>query len=225
MLSIPTFRASIFGGSLFRLGIGAMVFMLPLMFQLGFGLSPFASGLLSFAGAIGAILMRATAAPVLRRFGIRRVILINSFVAAGMIAACALFTAAMPYALIIGILLVGGFFRSLQFTSMNSLAYADLPDRAMSQATSFTSVAQQLSISSGVAVAALVLETMRYWRGGSAILVSDFQIAFLIVGAIAVCSVLLVLPLPKNAGAALTRRPTVGKEAASEAAAETERQI
>jgi EmrB/QacA subfamily drug resistance transporter len=225
LLSTPTFRASVMGGSLFRLGIGAMVFLLPLQLQLGFGLTPFASGMLTFAGAIGAILMRATAAPILRRFGIRRVILYNTLIASSMIAACALFVPGIPYAFIIGVLLVGGFFRSLQFTSLNSLAYADISDRAMSQATSFTSVAQQLSISSGVAVAALVLESMRHVRGGAEILVADFQIAFLVVGAISVCSILFVLPLPSDAGAALVRRPTATKEAAAEAATETEKQI
>jgi EmrB/QacA subfamily drug resistance transporter len=225
MLSVPTFRASVVGGSLYRLGIGAMVFLLPLLFQLGFGLTPFASGMLTFAGAIGAILMRATAARILRRFGIRRAILYNTVVASGLIAACALFTPGVPYWFILTVLLVGGFFRSLQFTSLNSLAYADISDRSMSQATSFTSVAQQLSISAGVAVAALVLESLRYGRGDAAILIGDFQIAFLLVGVISMCSMLFVLPLPKDAGAALTRRPTVAKEAASEAAAETERQI
>ena len=95
----------------------------------------------------------------------------------------------------------------------------------MSQATSFTSVAQQLSISAGVTVAALILETLRYSRGTSAILVSDFQIAFLIVGAISLSCILFVLPLPKDAGSALTRRPPAAKEAAAEAAAETDRQI
>ena len=225
LLSTPTFRASVVGGSLFRLGIGALVFLLPLQLQLGFGLSPFASGMLTFAGAIGAMLMRTTAAPILRRFGIRRVIVYNTVIASGMIAACALFVPGVPYAFIIGVLLVGGFFRSLQFTSLNSLAYADISDRSMSQATSFTSVAQQLSISSGVTVAALVLESMRHVRGGTDILVSDFQIAFLVVGAISMCSILFVLPLPWDAGAALVRRPTTAKEAATEAATETERQI
>ncbi len=222
LLSLPTFRASVVGGSLFRLGIGAMVFLLPLLFQLTFGLTPFASGMITFAGAVGAILMRATAAPILRRFGIKRVILYNTVIASALIAACALFTPATPYALILLLLLIGGFFRSLQFTSLNSLAYADLEARSMSQATSFTSAAQQLSISSGVAVAALSLETLRYLAGTSAITVADFQITFLIVGAISVCSILFVLPLPRNAGAALTRRPVVE---ATEAAAETERQI
>ena len=225
LLSVPTFRASIIGGSLFRVGIGAMVFLLPLLFQLVFGLTAFASGALTFAGAIGAILMRATAAPILRRFGIKRVVTYNAAIAAGLIAACALFVPGVSHLFIIALLLVGGFFRSLQFTSINSLAYADLETKSMSQATSFTSVAQQLSISAGVTVAALVLETLRYSRGGSAILVSDFQIAFLIVGAISLSCILFVLPLPKDAGSALTRRPPAVKEAAAEAAAETDRQI
>jgi hypothetical protein len=220
LLNVPTFRASIIGGSLFRIGIGAMVFLLPLLFQLGFGLSPFASGSLTFAGAIGAILMRATAAPILRRFSIKRVVTFNALIAAGLIGACALFAPGVPQAFIIAMLLIGGFFRSLQFTSMNSLAYADLEQRSMSQATSFTSVAQQLSISTGVAVAALVLESLRFSRGHSQILISDFQIAFLVVAAISASCIFFVMTLPKDAGASLTRRAP-----AEAAASETDRQI
>ncbi len=136
-----------------------------------------------------------------------------------------MFVPGTPVVVIMAVLVIGGFFRSLQFTSMNSLAYADLEAKSMSQATSFTSVAQQLSISAGVTVAALVLETLRYGRGGSAILVSDFQIAFLIMGAISFSCILFVLRLPKDAGSALTRRPPAAKEAAAEAATETDRQI
>jgi len=207
LLSIPTFRASVVGGFLFRIGIGAMPFLLPLMFQLGFGLTPLQSGLLTFAGAIGAITMRANAAPVLRRFGIKRVLVINTFVAAAFIAACGFF-ADMPYWLIFALLLVGGFFRALQFTSLNSLAFADLGQRSMSKATSFTSVAQQLSITAGVAVSALALESVRLIRGDSAILAADFLPAFFVVGVISASAIFFLAPLPKNAGESLIRRPT-----------------
>ena len=126
---MPTFRVSIIGGSLFRIGIGAMAFLLPLLFQLGFGLTPFASGALTFAGAIGAILMKldrgADSAPL--RLPARGHY--NAVIAAGLIAACALFVPATPHLFIIALLLVGGFFRSLQFTSINSLAYADISKR------------------------------------------------------------------------------------------------
>jgi EmrB/QacA subfamily drug resistance transporter len=207
LLSIPTFRASVAGGSLFRVGIGALPFLLPLLFQVGFGMSALQSGLLTFAGAIGAMVMRASAATILRRFGIKRVVLVNTAVASGFIAACALFRPDTPYAFIVSVLLVGGFFRALQFTSLNSLAFADLGSSEMSQATSFTSVAQQISITAGVAVAALALEGVRFVRGDVVLAASDFIPAFLIVAAISATSVVFLLPLPIDAGASLTALP------------------
>jgi EmrB/QacA subfamily drug resistance transporter len=207
LLSIPTFRASVGGGSLFRIGIGALPFLLPLLFQIGFGMSALQSGLLTFAGAIGAMVMRASAATILRRFGIKRVVLINTVVAAAFIAACALFRPDTPYAFIIFVLLVGGFFRALQFTSLNSLAFADLGSSEMSQATSFTSVAQQISITAGVAVAALALEGVRYVRGDVVLAASDFIPAFLVVALVSASSIFFLLPLPIDAGASLTALP------------------
>jgi EmrB/QacA subfamily drug resistance transporter len=207
LLSVQTFRASVAGGSLFRIGIGAMPFLLPLMFQLGFGLSPLQSGLLTFAGAAGAILMRASAAPILRRFGIKRVLVVNTVIAVAFIAACGLFTPGTPYFIVIAVLFVGGFFRSLQFTSLNSLAFADLGQSTMSQATSFTSVAQQISISAGVAVAAVVLEILRYSRGTNEILLSDFSIAFFAVSLCSLGAIFLLLKLPIDAGASLISAP------------------
>lgn len=207
LFSVQTFRASVIGGSLFRVGVGAMPFLLPLMFQLGFGLSPLQSGLLTFAGAAGAILMRFTVAPILRRFGIKRVLVVNTFVAASFVAAAGLFTPATPYLIIIAVLLVGGFFRSLQFSTLNSLAFADLGTSTMSQATSLTSVAQQISVSAGVAVAAIVLESLRYARGGHEILLSDFSIGFFAVAACSAASIFVLVRLPIDAGTALIAPP------------------
>jgi amino acid transporter len=134
------------------------------------------------------------------------VILVNGLIASFFIATPAFFTTATPYAVIAGVLLIGGFFRALQFSSVNSLAFADLDSRQMSQATSITSVAQQLAIATGVAVAALVLDATRFARGDTALLPADFAPAFVIVGVIAVCSAFLFIGLPKDAGSALTAR-------------------
>jgi hypothetical protein len=206
LLRIRTFRSSVAGGYLFRIGIGAMAFLLPLMFQIGFGMTPFESGLLTFWGAVGAMLLRPTVPVILRRFGFRHVILVNGLIASFFIATPAFFTAATPYAVIAGVLLIGGFFRALQFSSVNSLAFADLDSRQMSQATSITSVAQQLAIATGVAVAALALDATRFTRGDTALLAADFAPAFVIVGVIAVCSAFFFIGLPKDAGSALTAR-------------------
>lgn len=207
LLSVQTFRASVVGGSLFRIGIGAMPFLLPLMFQLGFGMSALQSGLLTFAGAAGAMLMRASVAPILRRFGIKRVLVINTVVATTFLAACGFFTPGTPYFLIIAILFIGGFFRALQFSSLNSLAFADLGSSTMSQATSFTSVAQQISVSAGVAVAAIVIEILRYARGTNEILLSDFSIAFFAVSLCSLTAIFMLWKLPIDAGASLIAPP------------------
>ena len=207
LFSVQTFRVSVVGGSLFRIGVGAMPFLLPLMFQFGFGMNPLQSGLLTFAGAAGAMLMRASVAPVLRRFGIKRVLVINTFVAAAFIAACGFFEPGTPYFIIIAVLFVGGFFRALQFSTLNSLAFADLGTATMSQATSLTSVAQNISISAGVAVSAIVIETLRYSRASHDILLSDFKIAFFFVAACSLTAMFLMIRLPFDAGTSLIAPP------------------
>ena len=204
LLKVKTFYASVVGGFIFRLGIGATPFLLPLLLQLGFGLTPFQSGILTFASAVGAMAMKATAAPILRRFGFRSVLVINAVVSGLFIGATALFTPVTPHAVIFTVLVVGGFFKSLQFTSINSLAYADIEPRAMSRATSFASVAQQLSLSAGVAVGALVLEIQRHGRPDMAVQSSDFATAFIVVGAISAASALIFMMLSKSAGASLS---------------------
>ena len=205
LLKIETFYASVVGGFLFRVGIGAMPFLLPLLFQLGFGMTPFQSGLLTVAGAIGAVTMKATAARILRRFGFRRVLLINALVSSLFLAASALFQPGVPLMVIFAVLLVGGFFKSLQFTSINTLAYADIEPKAMSRATSFASVVQQLSLSAGVAIGALILELERMGRHATNVEASDFIAAFVVVAAIAASSALIFVSLPQEAGASLSR--------------------
>jgi hypothetical protein len=122
------------------------------------------------------------------------------------LAAIALFTAGTPHAVVFAVLLVGGFFKSLEFTSINAIAYADIGTKAMSRATSFASVAQQLSLSAGVAVGALVLEIERMGRSDASVVAADFPLAFVLVAAIAASSALIFATLPKEAGASLSAR-------------------
>ncbi|MGZ8417226.1 MAG: DHA2 family efflux MFS transporter permease subunit [Methyloceanibacter sp.] len=206
LLKVDTFFASVVGGFLYRIGVGAMPFLLPLMLQLGFGLNAMQSGLLTFASAVGAVAMKTTAAPILRRFGFKRVLVTNAVVSSLFIAAIALFTAGTPHWVVLAVLLVGGFLKSLEFTSINSIAYADIDVKAMSRATSFASVAQQLSLSAGVAIGALVLEAQRMGRGGTDVVASDFPLAFVLVAAAAASSALIFAMLPKGAGASLSSR-------------------
>jgi len=206
LLRVDTFFASVVGGFLYRIGVGALPFLLPLMLQLGFGLNPMQSGLLTFASAVGAVAMKTTAAPILRRFGFKRVLVTNAVVSSLFLAAIALFTAGTPHWIILAVLLVGGFLKSLEFTSINSIAYADIDSKAMSRATSFASVAQQLSLSAGVAIGALVLEAQRMGRGSEDVVAGDFPLAFVLVAAIAATSSLIFAMLPKGAGASLSAR-------------------
>ncbi|MFI4987734.1 MAG: MFS transporter, partial [Alphaproteobacteria bacterium] len=208
LLRIPTFRASVAGSFLFRIGIGASPFLLPLMFQEGFGLDPLHSGMLTFASAAGALTMKFTAGPILRRFGFRPILIGNALLGGALLAASGLFRQTTPGWLILAVLLIGGFFRSLQFTSMNVIAYAELPTARMSKATSFTSMAQQLSASVGVGIGALMLHLTLTARGGDHLVSSDFWPAFLAVGGIASLAALVFLPLPLDSGAELSgRRP------------------
>src|SRR5437588_7494316 len=122
-----------------------MPFLLPLLLQLGFGLTAFQSGLITLSNVVGAMGMKTIVPLILRRWGFRRVLVANAMISATLVAACATFQPGVPFAWIIGILVVGGFFRSLEFTSLNIIAYADVDHRRMSRATSLVSVSQQVS--------------------------------------------------------------------------------
>jgi EmrB/QacA subfamily drug resistance transporter len=206
LFKLATFRASIFGGFMFRLGIGALPFLLPLLLQIGFDLTPFQSGLITFTGALGSMFMKAAVAGVLKRFGYRPVLIYNSFISAAFLAACASFVPGMPYAAMIAILLAGGFFRSLQFTAINTIAYAEIEPALISKATTLVSVAQQLAISTGVAVGALVVEITLRLKHGSTIGAMDFPPAFFVVGTLTAAASLVFLRLPPDAGAELAGR-------------------
>jgi EmrB/QacA subfamily drug resistance transporter len=228
MLRLPTLRASIIGGFLFRLGIGALPFLLPLLMQVGFGLSPFKSGLVTFASAIGAMGMKTLAARIIKTFGFRNIMVINAIVSSAFLGACALFTAATPLLLIMIILVVGGFFRSLQFTAINTVAYAEVEPARLSRATTLVSVNQQLAISAGVAVGAFCVESTMALRHQNGLNADDFAPAFLVVGLIAAVSAYFFWQMPDDAGHEISGRKAVeissrkgAEHAAAKAASET----
>jgi EmrB/QacA subfamily drug resistance transporter len=213
LLKIPTFTAGIVGGSLFRIGVGAMPLLLPLLLQLGFGMTPLNSGLLTFVTAVGALGMKTAVGTILKRFGFRTVLIVNSIVSGVMIAAPAIFTATTPESVMISVLFVGGFFRSLQFTCINAIGVADIEQRDMSQATSFSSAFQQIALSLGVTVAALMLQLSLTLRHHHTLIASDFPPAFLVVGFIAAISLVSFARLPKDAGSEVSGRKRVGSAA------------
>ena len=208
LTTLPTFRIASIGGTLFRIGGGALPFLLPLMFQIGFGLSAFQSGMMTFAAGLGAITMKFVAQPVLRAFGFRRVLMLNAALSSVFIAVPALFTPDTPYVLMIGALFLGGVCRSLQFTSINAIAYAEVgPDR-LSSATSFNSVLQQLSQSIGITVAAFGLEAAARLTGGTPLAPEHFPAVFVLVATVSLASVWWFAKLtPASGGALLERTP------------------
>ena len=148
---------------------------------------------------------------ILRRFGFRNILVVNSLISAAFLAVCAAFTRNTPVTIIMLLLFIGGFFRSLQFTSINSIAYAEVEPHRVSRATALISVAQQLAISSGVALGAMAVEITNYIKGGGALVADDFPAAFIAVAAISALSVLLFAQLAPNAGEEMANRAPISR--------------
>jgi EmrB/QacA subfamily drug resistance transporter len=218
VLRIQTYSVSTLGGSLFRISISMVPFLLPLMFQVGFGMSAFTSGLLVLAVFAGNLGMKPGTSAVLRRFGFRRVLIGNGLIAAGSLAACGLLQPDTPKALIVVILFIGGLARSMQFTAINTLSFADVPQPQMSAANSLGSVVQQLTIGMGIAAGALALRAGSVIRGDGtgSLTVGDFHIAFFLAALLGVLALLDVFGLPADAGAEVSghRKMVAGGEAA-----------
>jgi hypothetical protein len=150
--------------------------------------------------------MKAAVVSVLKRFGYRDVLLYNSLISSAFLAACASFVPGMPFAAMIAILLSGGFFRSLQFTSINTIAYAEIEAPLLSRATALVAAAQQLSLSTGVAVGALVVEITLRLKHSAAMGAADFPPAFLVIGLLSASAALIFMRLPPDAGEELAGR-------------------
>jgi len=204
LLQIRSFRWTIIGGFVYRIATGAVQVLMPLLFQIGFGMTPFAAGLLVFAVAIGAIPMKACAPFVLQTFGFQRVMAGSALLTGAFIFGFGGFSATTPAALIFIVLLAYGFVRSIQYTSLNAIAYADLGPADMSKATSFVSMNQQLSTTVGVAVASFALQQAIVWRGGASLSAADFPPAFIALAVGAALSSVCFLLLGANAGAEIS---------------------
>ena len=199
LMRYRTFMVAVLGGSLFRIGIGAIPFLLPMMLQLSFGKSAAESGLITFASSLGALAMKPAATGALRRLGFRDTLLANALLSSALLGMVALFRPDWPLAMIYVVLLAGGFFRSLQFTAYNALAYADIPRPRMSAATGFYSAVQQVSMTLGVSAGAASLTITMALSGGTAPLLADFATAFLVVACISAMSLPISLLMPREA--------------------------
>jgi EmrB/QacA subfamily drug resistance transporter len=204
LVRMPTFAVSVVAGSLFRVGVGAIPFLLPMMIQIGFGRTAAQSGMITFASAVGAIAMKPAAQRALRWFGFRRVLFWNALFAASGVALCAAFRPWWPLPMLYAALIASGFLRSLQFTAYNTIAYAETPRDRMSRATSLYSTIQQLSLTCGITVGAGSLALSHALSGRSELTIADFSVAFLVVS----CMMLLAAPasllMPPDAGAEMS---------------------
>ncbi|SIT49933.1 Major facilitator transporter [Paraburkholderia piptadeniae] len=208
LLRFKAYRTAVLGGMPLRIGIGASPFLMPLMLQLGFGLSPLTSGSLSVATAVGSLAVRGVMGLAIRRIGFRTV-LIGATCMTGCFYACyGLFRPSTPHLLIFCVLLVGGLFNSLAMVTLNTLGYSDMPKQKMSRATALSGMAQQLSVSVGVAFGASLLALTAHLHGGSAahLAARDFSPAFFVVGAAVLCSLFFFVKLSKDEGAELRQR-------------------
>lgn len=213
LLRTRTFAVATLGGNLCRFAVGASPFLLAIMLQVGFGLSPFSAGMITFTSAAGAILMKLVATPIIQFFGFRRTLTINALIAGGFVALCCLFRSDTPVWLMVLILVVGGFFRSLQFTAVNTLTYADLSSNDMSRASSFAAMAQQLGISLGVGCAAAVLNISMGWRGDTHVALPDIIAGFLFIGLVTAASFFSFRRLEHGAGDHIHKNRKVGRAA------------
>lgn len=196
----PYFRTTVLGSIFFRIGIGAFPFLMPLMLQLTFGLTPFESGMTTFVSAFGAIVSKFLAEGVYARFGFPRTLTAFAVLGIVFLGINGFFTPETPHLLLMFALFMGGITRSFFFTGVNVFGYADVSEAEASQATVISAVSQQISIALGVAIAGGLLEFTSRFHGGTPNL-SDFHIAWFVVAGIAAISTLFFFRLPPDAGA------------------------
>jgi hypothetical protein len=200
--AIPTFSASVFRGSLFRVAIQTAPFMLPLLFQVGLGRSAFASGLLMLWYAAGNLGMKAIQTALLRQFGFRLVVIGNGLAVAVSLVACGLIVVGTPDAVIAAVLFAAGLVRSLQYGAINTLGFVDMPQPMMGAASTLSSMTVQLASAGGIAFGALLLHGIVALRHAAPVLdVTDFHIAFYCSAALAALAALSLWTLPSDAGA------------------------
>jgi len=203
LLKVSTFSVSVLGGAVYRVGTASLNYLLPILFQVGIGMTAFTSGVLTFGAAAGSFFMKIAAIRILRRWGFRSVLVVNGVISAVSVLVCAFFTGATPLSVIFLLLLIGGFFRSLQYTALNSMAFADIPAPRMSAAASFSSMVQQISNGMGVAVAAVVLNWVLLWNGHSLteIPVGDIAITLILMALLTLISCAYFASLTRDAAA------------------------
>ncbi|EIV3915988.1 MFS transporter [Klebsiella pneumoniae] len=208
-LQVPTFRVTMYGGSLFRASISAVPFLLPLLFQVGFGMDPFHSGLLVLAVFVGNLTIKPATTPLIRWLGFRRLLLINGALNVCSLLACALLTPQTPVWAIMLILYLGGVFRSIQFTGVSTLAFADVPAAQMSDANTLFSTASQLAVGLGITLGAIGIrlgEQVGDWLHLTELPGISFRLSFVFIALICLVGMIDSLHLAKTAGSSVSEK-------------------
>jgi hypothetical protein len=218
LLRLRSVEVGIFAGFLFRVSLGAIPFLLPLLFQLGFGMTPLQSGFLTISSAVGVLLVKPFAPYLLRTFGFRNLLLLNGPLVSITFAGLAFLSRDTPIVFIIGFLMFSGFLRSMQFTTFSAITFADVTPTKMSHATSLLAVSAQLSTSVGVAIGAMAVEMAMHYNGRTAPSAADFPPAFIAIGVITFMSFFMCLRLPADAGSEIANRIPATPVETSEAA-------
>ena len=208
-LQVPPFRVTMYGGSLFRASISAVPFLLPLLFQVGFGMDPFHSGLLVLAVFVGNLTIKPATTPLIRWLGFRRLLLINGALNVCSLLACALLTPQTPVWAIMLILYLGGVFRSIQFTGVSTLAFADVPAAQMSDANTLFSTASQLAVGLGITLGAIGIrlgEQVGDWLHLTELPGISFRLSFVFIALICLVGMIDSLHLAKTAGSSVSEK-------------------
>lgn len=207
LLDLSAFKVQTFAistltaGTASRLAVNSTPFLLPLFFQIGYGFSPIKTGTFIFVYFLGNLGMKTLTTPILRWCGFRTVLVINGIIAAVSVAACALLSTDTPEVLILALLIIAGLSRSMQFTALNTIGFADINASQRSSASTLSSIQQQVSTLLGVAVAAAALNISQLMRGSTEMAFTDFRVAFVVIGVIGLSSALYFAVLPADAGA------------------------
>ncbi len=208
-LQVPTFRVTMYGGSLFRASISAVPFLLPLLFQVGFGMDPFHSGLLVLAVFVGNLTIKPATTPLIRWLGFRRLLLINGALNVCSLLACALLTPQTPVWAIMLILYLGGVFRSIQFTGVSTLAFADVPAAQMSDANTLFSTASHPAVGLGITLGAIGIrlgEQVGDWLHLTELPGISFRLSFVFIALICLVGMIDSLHLAKTAGSSVSEK-------------------
>lgn len=201
-LRVPTFRIAMLGGTLARMAIGAAPFLLALMFQVGFGHDATTSGLLVLALFAGNLLMKTVTTQVLRRFGYRRVLLGNGLLCALSLVACAALAADTPLWLSVPVLVFAGMTRSMQFTSLGTIGFSDIPKQEMSHANGLFNTVSQLGMAAGITLSAIAVRAAHasFGSASAAPVANDYRFAFVVLAGVVLLSLVGIARLPRGAG-------------------------